>query len=310
MGFTALTGRRWSVTGNPGAANLSMTDVRRIGLIAGGGSFPLTVARAARARGIDVICMGIRGMALPSLADEVVAFRQIGLGRFRAALRFFRRHDVRFLSWAGWIRKETFFTAWGVFAHFPDLMALKFWFFTLGRKDRQSQTLMAALADEFEKEGIIIAHSAQFCPEILVEEGVLTKHKPTRKQLGDIAFGWKMAKRMADLDVGQSVAVCDRATIAVESMEGTDRNILRAGELCKRGFTVVKLAKDGHDMRFDVPTVGPGTIDALHKASGRVLALEAGKTIILERDEVIRKANRHGIVVAAFSGPPEVDEPE
>ncbi|MCZ6796161.1 MAG: UDP-2,3-diacylglucosamine diphosphatase LpxI [Planctomycetota bacterium] len=279
----------------------------RLGLVAGGGTFPITVARAARARGTQVICIGLRGEVHPGLEAEVDAFKWLGLGRAGAAFRFFRRHGVRCVSWAGRIRKERLFTPLGIFAHFPDWRCIRFWYGILRRRDRQSQTLLAAVADEFEKEGFTVGHSAHFCPEILVEEGVLTKRRPSRQQLADIAFGWRVAKRMADLDVGQSVAVSERATVAVEGMEGTDRNILRAGELCKRGFVVVKVAKDGHDMRFDVPAVGPRTIGTMKAAGGKVLALEAGKTIILEREEVIRQANRHGIVVAAFSAPPPVD---
>jgi len=279
----------------------------RIGLIAGGGTFPHAVARAARKRGFDVICAGIRHEVFPDLASEVDAFRVLGLGRWGAVVRYFHRHEVRVISWAGWIRKERFFTPWRTLSLVPDWRALKFILRQLA--DRQNQTLLKAIADEFEREGFDIAHSAQYCPELLVERGLLTKRRPSKKQLQDIAFGWRVAKRIADLDVGQSVAVVDRATIAVEGMEGTDRNILRAGELCRRGFTVVKLAKDGHDMRFDVPAVGPQTIETLKQARGAVLALEAGKTLVLERQKLIETADRYGIVVVAFEGPPDAEAP-
>jgi DUF1009 family protein len=172
-------------------------------------------------------------------------------------------------------------------------------------RNRQSQTLLSVLADEFESEGIRIMNSAEYCPEILAEEGVLTRRHPSAKQLEDVRFGWNIAKRMADLDVGQSVVVCEKSTLAVEGIEGTDRNIRRAGEFYKRGgFTVVKLAKEGHDMRFDVPAVGPATIEALHEAGGAVLAIEAGKTLLLDREEMIRNADRHGLVVVAYREPP------
>ena len=290
----------------PGNPEVPPNGPRRIGLIAGGGAFPLAVARAARRRGVQVVCAGIRHEVAPDLASEVDVFRRLGLGRFGALVRFFRRHGVHDLSWAGWIRKERLFTPWRILFHLPDWRAIRFWFFRKG--DRQSQTLLAAIADEFEREGFRLAHSAELCPELLVEEGVLTRKQPSARELADIAFGWRVAKRMADLDVGQSVAVCDRATIAVEGLEGTDRNILRAGELCGRRFTVVKLARDGHDMRFDVPAVGPRTIETMAKAGAGVLALEAGKTLVLEREEAIALADRHGLVIAAFREAPAAGE--
>ncbi|MBI2371249.1 MAG: UDP-2,3-diacylglucosamine diphosphatase LpxI, partial [Deltaproteobacteria bacterium] len=151
--------------------------------------------------------------------------------------------------------KERLFRPWRLLAFLPDWRMLKLWFFRV--RNRQDHTLLAAVADEFERSGIPVAHSTKYCPELLAEEGVLTRRGPTKAQLADIRFGWRVAKRMADLDVGQSVAVSERATLSVEGIEGTDRNIRRAGELCRRGgFTVVKLAKEGHDMRFDVPAIG------------------------------------------------------
>ena len=166
-----------------------------------------------------------------------------------------------------------------------------------------------ALADEFESEGFHLAHSAKYSPELLVEEGVLSHKQPTKAQLKDIRFGWKIAKRMADLDVGQSVVVCEQSTLAVEAIEGTDNSILRAGQFYRRGgFTVVKVAKEDHDMRFDVPAVGPRTVESMRRAGGAVIALEAGKTLIIDRDETLRLARRFGIVVIALRYPPGMSE--
>ncbi|HLU49768.1 MAG TPA: UDP-2,3-diacylglucosamine diphosphatase LpxI [Planctomycetota bacterium] len=285
------------------------TDSERVlGLVAGGGRFPFEVAQAARRRGMRVVCIGIHGEVSPELAQEVDAFRTLGLGRLGAALRYLRRHGVREVSWAGWIRKERFFRPWALLIHRPDWRAIRLWFFRLRRLDRQSQTILAAAAAEFEREGFHLAHSTHHCPDLLVEEGVLTKRLPTRRELEDIVFGWRVAQRMADLDVGQSVIVCDKATIAVEGIEGTDRNILRAGEFCGRGFTVVKLAREHHDMRFDVPTVGPRTIETMVAARGKVLAIEAGRTIVLERERTVELANRAGIVVIALRDAPVLEE--
>ncbi|MEM7232117.1 MAG: UDP-2,3-diacylglucosamine diphosphatase LpxI [Planctomycetota bacterium] len=280
----------------------------RIGLVAGGGQLPFVVARAAKAKGLDVVCIGIQDEVSPELADEVTAFRSLGIGRLNATLKFFRQHSVRSVSWAGWIRKERIFRPAAIIRHLPDWRAIRFWFFKARKLDRQTQTLLTVMAEEFESEGFEIAHSAKYCPEILVNEGQLTKRAPTQKELEDIAFGWKVTKRMAELDVGQSVAVLDKATVAVEAMEGTDRNIERAGKLCRRPFTVVKLAMDGHDMRFDVPTVGPKTLETMREAGARVLAVEAEKTIVLEQDEFVRLANKYGMTVVALSGPPKAND--
>lgn len=284
-----------------------MAEPRRIGLIAGGGDFPFLVARAARRQGYQVVCVGIKLEYSPELVDEVDVFAPNGLLNLGGYLRFFRRHGVKRLTWAGWVGKEGLFSWRGIIARLPDYMALRFWFRRMRRTDRQSQSMLMALADEFEEQGFELAHSTELCPELLVEAGVLTRRAPTRKQNEDIAFGWKIAKRMADLDVGQSVAVCDLATIAVEGMEGTDRNIERAGSLCKRPFTVVKLAMDGHDMRFDVPTIGTRTIEVMHKSHAAVLAIEAGKTIVLDRAKVVELADRYGIAIVALESPDSLE---
>jgi DUF1009 family protein len=274
-----------------------------IGLVAGGGSFPFSVARAARAAGRVVVCAGIRHEVDPSIAAEVDVFRQIGLGRMGAVLRFFKRNGVRDITWAGLIRKERLFTPTRAFSLLPDLRMIRLWLFRM--RDRQSQTILATLADEFEREGLHVTESAEFCPELLAPEGLLTRTAPSKKQLADIRFGWSICQRMADLDVGQSVAVFERSTIAVEGIEGTDRNIQRAGELCRKGgFTVIKLPKHDHDMRFDVPAIGPSTVETLHGAGGAVLAIAAGRTLILERDEMIRFADKLGIVVIAYAEAP------
>ncbi len=276
----------------------------RIGLLAGGGTFPFAVARAARKNGIEVVCAGIKHEVSREIAGEVSVFKEFGLGRLGRVLRFFRKHGINEVSWAGWVRKDRLFTPARIFSLLPDWRMLKIWYFSL--RDRQSQTILTSFAAEFEREGITVAHSTRYCPELLIKEGLVGRIKPKAKHLEDIRFGWDIAQRMADLDVGQSVAVLEKATIAVEGLEGTDRNIIRAGELCRKGgFTVVKLPKKGHDMRFDVPTIGPDTIENLKEAGGAVLAVKAGGTLILEQERVVELADRYGIVVVAYEEPPQ-----
>ena len=276
----------------------------RIGLLAGGGTFPFAVARAARKNGIEVVCAGIKHEVSREIAEEVSVFKEFGLGRLGRVLRFFRKHGINEVSWAGWVRKDRLFTPARIFSLLPDWRMLKIWYFSL--RDRQSQTILTSFAEEFEREGITVAHSTRYCPELLIKEGLVGRIKPKAKHLEDIRFGWDIAQRMADLDVGQSVAVLEKATIAVEGIEGTDRNIIRAGELCRKGgFTVVKLPKKGHDMRFDVPTIGPDTIENLKEAGGAALAVKAGGTLILEQERVVELADRYGIVVVAYEEPPQ-----
>ena len=276
----------------------------RIGLLAGGGTFPFAVARAARKNGIEVVCAGIKHEVSREIAEEVSVFKEFGLGRLGRVLRFFRKHGINEVSWAGWVRKDRLFTPARIFSLLPDWRMLKIWYFSL--RDRQSQTILTSFAEEFEREGITVAHSTRYCPELLIKEGLVGRIKPKAKHLEDIRFGWDIAQRMADLDVGQSVAVLEKATIAVEGIEGTDRNIIRAGELCRKGgFTVVKLPKKGHDMRFDVPTIGPDTIENLKEAGGAVLAGKAEGTLILEQERVGELADRYGIVVVAYEEPPQ-----
>ena len=157
------------------------------------------------------------------------------------------------------------------------------------------------LIDEFASDGLTCTSALELCPELLVNPGVLTRRKPTAAEEIDIQFGWQMAKEMGRLDVGQSVVVSDRVVLAVEAIEGTDRAIARAGELCRAGgFVVVKVAKPQQDMRFDVPTIGVSTIETIKKAGGKVLAVEANKTILLDREQTIAAADRSGITITAL----------
>jgi len=159
---------------------------------------------------------------------------------------------------------------------------------------------LLGLIEEFARDGIQFESALDLCPELLVKSGILTRRPLTARESRDIEFGWELAKEMGRLDIGQSVAVKEGAVLAVEAIEGTDQAILRAGQLCRSGgFTVVKVAKPQQDMRFDVPTVGCTTIESMRQAGGRVLAIEAGKTIFLDEKETLALADRHGITIVA-----------
>jgi hypothetical protein len=272
-----------------------------IGLLAGSGRFPILFAEKARAQGLPVVCVGIKCEADPALTRLAERFHWCGIAKLGRMIRCFRKEGVREVVMAGKVRKAQIYSPWRFFQYLPDLRFIRVWFRRQWQgEDNKDDTMLLALIREFASEGMSFHSALEYCPELLAREGVLTKRKPTALEEADIAFGWHLAREMGRLDVGQSVAVKERAVIAVEAIEGTDRNILRAGELCPAGgFTVVKVAKPHQDMRFDVPTIGPSTIETMHKAKGRVLAIEAHKTIVIDEPDVIALANRYGITIVA-----------
>ncbi len=165
----------------------------------------------------------------------------------------------------------------------------------------QDDSLLGAIVDSFHRAGITMRPATDFAPELLVKHACLTRRRPTAAQQLDIEFGWHLAREMGRLDVGQSVAVKARSPLAIEAIEGTDACIRRAGLLCQAGgFTVVKVAKPQQDMRFDVPTIGLGTLETLADAGGAVLAIEAGRTIIIDEPKVVQFADARKLVVVAL----------
>ncbi len=288
-------------------SHASPADQRRVGLIAGWGRYPQIVAQALRASGYRVYCLGVKDhadrQALDGLVDD---FAWIGLAKLGGAIRYFRRHGVTQATMAGKIHKVRLFQAGMWIKHLPDWTALKTFYphFVLARKDRRDDTLLGAIADTFRSGGVLLGPATDYAPELLVAEGCLTDRGPTAVQEKDIAFGWEVAKEMGRLDIGQSVIVKDRAVLAIEAIEGTDACIRRAGQLCTvGGFTVVKVAKPRQDMRFDVPTIGLGTLESMVAAGGKVLAVEAGKTILVDQGQVVEFANRHRLVIVALVRP-------
>ncbi len=220
-------------------------------------------------------------------------------------IQFFHRHGITQATMAGKVFKhKVLFGRLGWLSLVPDLRTIRAFFpmFILGEKNRSDDTLLTVVVDEYARSGITMAPATNFAPNLLASPGQLTRRGPTAAEQRDIEFGWSLAKEIGRLDIGQSVAVKGRAPIAVEAIEGTDACIRRAGELCPQGgFTVVKVAKPQQDMRFDVPTIGVGTVQSLIAARASVLAIEAGKTIIVDEPEVISLANQHGIVIVSFT---------
>ena len=199
---------------------------------------------------------------------------------------------------AGKIHKVRMNTPFRLWRLMPDWRTLRAWF----RRDRDNKddSILLGIIAEFAADGMTFASALDLCPELLVKNGTLTRRGLSSREEGDVAFGWVLAKEMGRLDVGQSVAVREKAVLAVEAIEGTDQAIQRAGQLCPRGgFVVVKVAKPQQDMRFDVPTVGAATIETMRQAGARVLAIEADKTIILDQDQTVALADQYGISIVA-----------
>jgi len=257
----------------------------------------MLIAEGVRAAGRPLMVVGLRGFADPALDELADDFTWAGLTRPSSWIRFFRRRRAQQAIFAGGVRKADMHSRWRLLHYLPDLRAVRLWYFRL-RRDKRDNAVLNAIADEMNSEGIEIMSSVEYCPEHLASEGLMTTASPSAACRADAEFGFQIARRSAELDIGQSIAVKERDIIAVEAVEGTDAMIQRAGSLCPAGgWTLIKVARPDQDMRFDVPTVGPDTIERLHATGAACLVLEAGRTLILDRPETLALADRHRIAV-------------
>lgn len=276
----------------------------RLGLIAGWGHYPVCIARKLQQSGHEVCCVGVLNHANEqALLPYCHQYQRLGMAKLGRQAKFFRRCGVTRATMAGKIFKTALFEKMAWVRHMPDLAFMKHFYHQLisRTEDCNDDAMLLTAIRLFNTYGIDFVPATDFAPELLVKPGNLTNHKLTKANYADIEFGWKLAKDMGGLDVGQSVVVKRSAVLAVEAVEGTDECIRRAGQLCPAGgFTVVKVAKPNQDMRFDVPTVGLGTLQTIHAAGGSVLAIEAHKTIILEQQAMIEFAAKHGIAIVAL----------
>jgi DUF1009 family protein len=282
---------------SPDAPHAPRADAPPIGLIAGQGQLPLMVAQGIRAAGRRVACIGLRDQfvpELPALCDDFAEAGVIQLGRW---LRIARRFGITEAVMVGRVAKARMHDPFRMFRHLPDWRAINLWYRKL-RHDRRSATLLTVLADDLAKEGLVLIDSTTYIPDHMASEGVMTKRQPTDEQRGDIDFGWPLLKQVGSLDIGQAIAVREKDVIAVEAVEGTDRMIVRAGELCRRkGWTLLKTARPGHDMRADVPTIGVATIESMARAGGGCIAVGVGHVILVDRPAVLTAADRLGVAI-------------
>lgn len=272
-----------------------------VGVIAGGGRLPMLVAQGLRSRGNSVHGLGISHQFDPAFPNLCDSFREVGLLRIGTWCRSLTSLGVRHAIMVGRVDKaKLMHDPLRAFRNVPDLRTLQLWLRC--RRDRRSHALLQAIAEELDKGGVALLDSTVPIPDDLADPGVMTATRPTPEQRGDIEFLWPMMTRLLAFDIGQAIAVRDRDVLAVEAIEGTDRMIERVGTLCKaKGWTLCKGARAGHDRRSDVPTVGALTIEKLYEAGGRCLALAAGDVIMVDKAEMIRRADELGIAIVGVA---------
>jgi len=263
----------------------------RLGLIAGNGVFPVLVARGARAAGVEVVACAHAGETDPSIEQEVAACTWVRVGELGKIIRTLKQAGCARAVMAGGIKKVRLFSGFR-----PDLRGAAF----LARmRTLHDDKLLTGIAGELAGEGIEIVESTRYLPDLLPQPGVLTRRAPRRREMDDIRFGFEVAKAVGAFEIGQTVVVKDGLVVAVEAVEGTDAAIRRGGDLARRGAVVVKVAKPGQDLRFDVPAIGPETIRLMSAVHATALAIEAGRTLLLERERVLAAADAAGITIVA-----------
>lgn len=267
-----------------------MTAGQKIGLIAGSGQFPQIFAENARRMGLSVVAVAHQGETEQALSDQVDDILWIRVGQIGKVISFFKKRGITSAVMAGGIRKTR------IFEMRPDMRALAI----LARmKEKKDDLLLRAFAEELEREKIHVEETTRYLSALLAEEGEWTR--PLKKEeKEDIRWGWHLAKQVGALDIGQCIVIRNGIILAVEAIEGTDNTIRRGGNLGKENTIVIKICKPHQDLRFDLPTIGPETIQTMQEVKATVLAVEAGKAIVLEKEIFMKKAKQAGIAVVGY----------
>ncbi|MFO7748669.1 MAG: UDP-2,3-diacylglucosamine diphosphatase LpxI [Desulfobacteraceae bacterium] len=265
---------------------------KTIGLIAGGGQFPLLFAQAAGKRGIQVHAAAYVNEAEKELEHHVASIQWLYLGQVGRLLSFFRKREISQAVMMGSVKKTRLFTDIR-----PDLKAMAF---IAKMGNTHDDSVLTAFANLLEGEGIVIRPSTWLLPELVSPKGCWTARKPGSGEKKDIRTGWRMAREIGRLDIGQCVVVSNGTVLAVEAADGTDATIRRGAALSKRGAVVVKRSKPGQDLRFDLPSSGVDTIETMHQSGASLLVLEAGKCLAFDRAEMVALADRYKISILAM----------
>lgn len=266
-------------------------SMSRIGIIAGSGPLPILAAQEAKASGRQVIVVAIREEADPRVGTVADRLHWVGVGQLGGLIRAFKDDGVNEAIMVGKVRMSHLFSYVR-----PDMRGALLYF---RLKDRRGDAIMEAVAEELQREGISLLDCTQFLTAALVEQGVLTRRAPTAREWEDIRFGQEVARTVAQLKIGQTVVVKNGTVLAVEAIEGTDTAVRRGAQLGKEGVVVVKACRPDHDFRFDVPVIGCTTIAVLREVKGTALAVEAKRTLLLEREQALALADEAGITVVA-----------
>lgn len=267
--------------------------MKKIGLIAGVGRLPVEFARAARGMGFTVIAVGVVPGVEADLATAVDQYHAISIGELDRVLETLKLAEVKEVTMLGKVTKELMFTGEvKLDARMQKLLT--------SLKDSSDDTIMLAFVRELAAEGMGVLDQTALIKALMPAPGVLTRRQPTDAEKADMEFGYQMAKHIGSLDIGQTVVVKNRAVIAVEAIEGTDSCIRRSGVLSQRGAVVAKVAKPNQDMRFDVPGVGPNTIQAMIEAGATALVMEAGRTLLVDKNRTVALAEEHGITMVSM----------
>jgi DUF1009 family protein len=261
-----------------------------IGLIAGNNQFPFLFARAARDQGYHIVAAGVVGDTSPLLHFVVDRFRYFKVGELAKLFAYFKSQGVTEVIMAGQVNPDNLFNPSVVLD--PEFQAL-----SDALRDRKTDTIFSAVADRLAKEGMTLLDSTLLLKKYLAPKGTLTKRGPSESELKDISFGTEIAKLMGGIDVGQTVVIKEKAIVAIEAMEGTDKAIERGGRIAYFGAVVVKTSKPAQDHRFDIPVIGPRTIETMARVKASCLAIEAGKTLIIDKDRVVELANKASICI-------------
>ena len=272
-----------------------------IGLIAGQGVLPILVAQGIRQAGYRVSCIGLRGQYREDLPEYCDDFAVAGIVRLGRWIRLMHRWRLEQAVMVGRVGKERMHDPLRIFRQIPDWRAFCLWYRAL-RHDRRTPALLTAVAEELDKSGIQLMDSTKFIPEHMATSGVMGQHLLSAQQQRDVDLGWPLLKQIVELDIGQCLTIRDGDVIAVEAVEGTDAVIDRTMALCKsKGWTLLKSTKPEHDMRADVPSIGPQTVERVASAGGRCIAMGTGRVIMLDRAAVIETADRLGVSLVGIS---------
>lgn len=264
----------------------------KIGIIAGSGQFPKLFATAAKAKGYSVYAAAYLKETDPALQNIVQKIEWLHLGQIKRLIKFFKKNNVKEAVIIGAIKKTRMFTDVR-----PDTKAISI---IARMRHTHDDGILSAFAEAIEQEGICIRPSTFLLPELLAESGLWTKRKPSKTEKKDVEIGWEIAKEIGRFDIGQCVVVAGGSVLAVEAIDGTDATIKRGGELGKGNTVVVKVCKPNQDTRFDIPAIGAQTIETMHAAGAKTLAIEAGRAVVFDKQKMVNLANKHKIAIIAL----------